>query len=137
MFPLPAGAAVDEFAMMVNGKRVNFRWTRREASLLLPVPPGKKGWKLQLLLASARSRSEDRPTVRVLVEGAAVGVVSVAPRFGWHELVISPLPAEAVGREHVELRLQSATFSPRALGISDDSRQLGVMWAEAGVEALE
>jgi hypothetical protein len=94
------------------------------ASMLLPIPAGKpKSLKLQ-----ARAfvhEKHPKLDVEILINGVPQKKVSLT-EFESNQIDI-PLPASLLGRDYfkVELKILNPA-SPKALGISEDDRQLGL-----------
>jgi hypothetical protein len=94
------------------------------ASMLLPIPAGKpKSLKLQ-----ARAfvhEKHPKLDVEILINGVPQKKVSLT-EFESNQIDI-PLPASLLGRDYFKLELKILNpASPKALGISEDDRQLGL-----------
>lgn len=94
------------------------------SSMLLPIPAGKpKSLKLQL--RAFVHEKHPKQDVEILINGFLQRKVSFT-QFEGNELDI-PLPKSVLDHEYFKLELKMLnTASPRAIGIGDDDRQLGV-----------
>jgi len=94
------------------------------ASMLLPIPAGKpKSFTLQV--RAFVHEKHPRQDVEILINGLLQKKVTLT-KFENNQIDI-PLPASVMGREYFKLDLKMINpASPRALGIGEDDRQLGV-----------
>jgi hypothetical protein len=94
-----------------------FRWTDLRATIEVPAAP-----VYRIQVGAARPPGVAPANLEVLLDGRRVGVFQLPT--GVVELRIDN-PSVGTGMP-VLLELQVPTFNPRALGISDDARNLGV-----------
>ena len=94
------------------------------ATMLLPIPADKpKSLKLQV--RAFVHEKHPRQDVEIWINGLLQKKVSLTD-FESNQIDI-PLPASVMGREYFKLELKMINpTSPRALGIGEDDRQLGV-----------
>jgi hypothetical protein len=94
------------------------------ASMLLPIPAGKpKSLKMQA--RAFVNEKHPKLDVEILMNGTLQKKVSLT-EFESNQIVI-PLPASLLGRDYFKLELKILNpASPKALGIGEDDRQLGL-----------
>lgn len=116
------------------------RWTTGAAGVTVPPIEPVEEARLVLRLAAPRPPGRPAPDVSVLLDWRVVGTVqNVSPEFTTIAIDLDRRAIDRLVSGPSALELQSAFFVPRAEGLGDDSRQLGVIvdWLriETGVAA--
>jgi hypothetical protein len=133
--PFTADLGERDFAFVLRGfhagesmPSARARWTTGEAQIALPrLAVAGPTATLVARLAAYRPPGITPPTVRVEIDGAEIGTIArPGPGFAEYRL---PLDSAAVSRLRAgesTLAIIADTFVPKAAGLGDDTRVLGV-----------
>ncbi len=106
-----------------------FVWTGDHAELVVHSRP--PSWRLgsrrvlRLVLHAWRPNEAVPATVNVLVEGLPLGTLRLPPDSTWRQCRLV-LPPDLAQRDRLRITIETTTFNPRELGVSDDYRDLGI-----------
>ncbi len=104
-----------------------FRWTGPVATMAFPPVAA-----VALTMDTSRPATAKAATIEVDVDGVPVDA-GPTDRAGWHRLhVPMPGPEGAAAKRMITLRVNA--FNMKALGLSDDARELGVRIVSAEIE---
>ncbi len=133
--PFTADFGERDFAFALRGfyagesmPSAHVRWTTGQAQVAIPrLAIGGPGATLVVRLATRRPDGVAAPTVRVDLDGSEIGVI-VGPRADFSEYRLA-LDGAAVSRLRAGdsiLMFYADTFVPKAAGVGNDTRVLGV-----------
>ena len=105
------------------------RWTARRAEIALPrVAAGGSPVTLLIRLAGHRPRGVASPTIRLSIDGTPAGTIDrPGQRFDAYPIALGPALAERLRAGPATLAIEVDTFVPKAAGLGDDSRVLGIL----------
>ena len=111
------------------GRDVTFRWTSDRSSMLIPTVSSQARTLTMWLNAGARPPTAERPEIDIYVNDTFLGSATPTTGFQPYTFEIPDVVASAIEgiEEPAVVRLESPTWSPRALLGADDARELGVM----------
>jgi len=105
----------------IDGNPVKVRWTRKQATMAMTPENASQGLKLGLL--SSRPDVIANPViVTILGDGSMLKTIKLTDRY-WKHFELKP---EDIGRVTYLTFRVSRTWNPKAAGVSDDQRDLGV-----------
>jgi hypothetical protein len=112
------------------------RWTNGEGQIVLPrLAPGDSTVTLLLRVASYRPEGYQPPALRLLVDGLAAGTIDrLGPAFATYRVSLDSNAAARLRAGITTLTLSTDTFVPKAAGLGDDARTLGVALAWVRLE---
>jgi hypothetical protein len=122
------GALVAGFYGREKAGDLTFRWTAPEARIRLPADALAQATVLLLNVAAPRP-GVDVTRLDLALDGAHWTSLSVDQGFAVYEVALPPTTPAA---NPVILTLQTEGWNPKAAGVSEDNRDLGVMlnWVE-------
>jgi hypothetical protein len=105
------------------------RWTSGEAQILVPrltVPEGRDV-TLLLRLATFRPAGIAPPTIRVALDDAEIGAIAGSgPDFSVYRITVNASAVARLRAGESALTIRTGTFLPKAVGLGDDARALGI-----------
>jgi len=115
--------------------QTDFRWTARTAALVLPPISAGRDLVVTLRMASARPEGAPSSNVSLHLNGVLLDEFQPGQEFETYRIRVPASFLDNLWGRTLVLRLESDTWNPRAMGVSEDSRDLGTMldWLEAEV----
>ena len=118
------------------------RWTMGEAQLLLPplALPAGRGATLALRATGSRPPGIEPPQVTLTLNGTPVGNFAAATNdFAIQQFPLPPRVLAKEGDTGSILTLRTTPFVPKAVGLNDDPRELGIAldWVKVEEESSE
>jgi hypothetical protein len=105
------------------------RWTNGDARILVPrltVPEGQDV-TLLLRLATFRPAGIAPPTIRVALDDAEIGAIAASgPDFSVYRITVNASAVARLRAGESALTIRTGTFVPKAVGLGDDARALGI-----------
>jgi len=115
----------------------DFRWTGQAAQITLPPLEAARGAVVTLRMASPRPEGASPSSVSLYLNGILLDEFQPGQEFEtYHTRVPASFLDDLYGHILV-LRLESNTWNPKAMGVNEDSRDLGVMLDWVKVELTE
>jgi len=106
---------------------IDFRWTGQVAQIALPPLKASRAMGVTLRMASPRPEGTPSSNVSLYLNEVLLDEFELGPEFDTYRASVPAiLLADFAGRNPV-LRLETDTWNPRAAGLSEDSRDLGIM----------
>jgi hypothetical protein len=104
-----------------------FRWTKGNSEVVIPWP-GECSNSIELILRMNPCRPESvaKANVHAFINDQFVEAVELTDGFSEYGILIPPKLVEGFTGNRATLRIECNTWSPKLLGISSDSRNLGV-----------
>lgn len=113
----------------------DFRWTGQTAQIALPPLEAGRGMVVTLRMASPRPEGALSSNVSLYLNGVLLDELQPGQEFETYRIRVPASFLDDLWRDTLILRLESDTWNPKAMGVSEDERDLGVMldWLEAEV----
>lgn len=105
-----------------------FAWTGPRVQLMLQRQSRRPASQLQVILHSWRPEAVPGATVQLIVNDQPLASRELPPTGNWTDWRV-PLPPDLAQQPSLYVRLETTTFNPQQLGLSDDARDLGVALA--------
>ena len=104
--------------------KLSVRWMGQRAELRLPPPPNGQEIKISLRLGRSGGADLELDPLSLYANDQLLGTITPARGLKTYELT-GTLPSAA--QDELVLTLETGTWNPKALGLSQDDRDLGVM----------
>lgn len=134
--PLVIDVGTDDFGSTVDGfhgsedfQSMRGRWTNGEARVALPrvASPQSGMVTLVLRLSAGRPQGHAPVGVRIAIDGISGGAITGAtPDVREYRIPLSPAAQERLLAGPTILSISSDAFVPKAAGMGDDQRRLGI-----------